>query len=332
MKGIDSAALAALLGCGAAIVLTPAAIALSLRIGAVDVPKDFRRMHKKPIPRGGGLAILLAFLLTAALFGQEGRGLYALLLGGSAMLLLGLADDLWTLDARSKLFLQSSITLISLLVDGRFYGLFLLLTMLWVLTLINAHNFIDGLDGLFAGCAAIEGGMLSLLLLLRGKAAGLLCMGLAGACFGFRVFNRHPARVFAGDAGSECVGFLLGFLSLELLSGEELGFSALSVLLLFGYPLTDLFTAVLRRLLRGKSPFLADRGHLHHRVAAVGLDQRRCGGVLLALSGMLCVCALFIGVPVLRPFASFACLGGAIGMLLAKSYVLKRAPFFKKIG
>ncbi|MBQ1262120.1 MAG: glycosyltransferase family 4 protein, partial [Clostridia bacterium] len=203
MQAIESAAFAALLGCGAALALTPTAIALSLRIGAVDVPRDFRRMHKRPVPRGGGIAILLAFLLTAAFFGERGRAFSALLIGGGAMLLLGLSDDLLTLGAWSKLLLQSGITFAALLLDGRFQGVFLLLAMLWVLTLINAHNFIDGLDGLFAGSAAIEGGALALLLLWQGKGMGVLCLGLAGACLGFRFFNRHPARVFAGDAGSE---------------------------------------------------------------------------------------------------------------------------------
>lgn len=332
MDGIERAALAAILGCGAAFALTPAAIALSLRMGAVDVPRDFRRMHTRPIPRGGGVAILLAFLLTAALLGERGRALSALSVGGGAMLLLGLADDLFTLGARSKLALQSSITLAALLLDGRFRGVFLLLAAIWVLTLINAHNFIDGLDGLFAGSAAIEGTALACLLLWRGRAAGLLCLGLSGACLGFRFFNRHPARVFAGDAGSECVGFLLGLLSLELLIPATTALSALSVLLLFGYPLTDLSTAILRRLCKGQSPFLADRGHLHHRLSAVGLDQKHCVGVLLSLSAMLCTCALFVGNAMLFPFSPTVCLGGAVGIRLAKSYVVKKASFFEKIG
>ncbi|MBQ5612289.1 MAG: undecaprenyl/decaprenyl-phosphate alpha-N-acetylglucosaminyl 1-phosphate transferase [Clostridia bacterium] len=331
MQAIESAAFAALLGCGAALALTPTAIALSLRIGAVDVPRDFRRMHKRPVPRGGGIAILLAFLLTAAFFGERGRAFSALLIGGGAMLLLGLSDDLLTLGAWSKLLLQSGITFAALLLDGRFQGVFLLLAMLWVLTLINAHNFIDGLDGLFAGSAAIEGGALALLLLWQGKGMGVLCLGLAGACLGFRFFNRHPARVFAGDAGSESVGFLLGFLSLEPLFGGGFDFSALAVLLLFGYPLTDLFTAILRRILRGKSPFCADRGHLHHRISAIGLDQRRCTDVLLSLSAMLGICALFVGISPLRPLASAACLAGAFGISLVKAYVLRKASFFEKI-
>lgn len=328
MDGIERAALAAILGCGAAFALTPAAIALSLRMGAMDVPRDFRRMHTRPIPRGGGVAILLAFLLTAALLGERGRALSALSVGGGAMLLLGLADDLFTLGARSKLALQSSITLAALLLDGRFRGVFLLLAAIWVLTLINAHNFIDGLDGLFAGSAAIEGTALACLLLWRGRAAGLLCLGLAGACLGFRFFNRHPARVFAGDAGSECVGFLLGLLSLELLIPATTALSALSVLLLFGYPLTDLSTAILRRLFKGQSPFLADRGHLHHRLFATGLTQKQCVNILLSVSGMLCVCGVLSYVPTIRGLAAVSCAGGALYLAELRRYVLKKALLY----
>lgn len=329
MEGVLRAASAALLGLAAAFALTPTVIALSWRIGAVDVPTDWRRMHAHSIPRGGGIAILLGFLLAAAGFGA-GQGIAVALFGGGAgMLLVGLADDLLRLGAWSKLLLQTGVTLFALLASGRFSGLSLSLAALWVLTLINAHNFIDGLDGLFSGCAAIESAGLALLCLLTGSREALLAAALAGACLGFRFFNRHPARVFAGDAGSECVGFLLGMLSLIVLPWETDVWGGLCALLLFAYPLTDLCTAILRRILRGESPLRADRAHLHHRILATGLSHGDTVRVLLAFSLMLSACGVFVGLPALRPFSSAVLLLGAAGLSAARRYVLRKAGFRK---
>ena len=144
---------------------------------------------------------------------------------------------------------------------------------------------------------------------------------LALACLAFRFFNRYPARVFAGDCGSGTVGFLLGMLSLPLFSASLSPSSVLVPLLLFAYPLTDLVTAVVRRLLRGKSPFAADRAHLHHRITAAGLTQVQCGGVLLAISAGVGTVGVLVAAGWLLPSA-FACLGAALLLISLRRFIL----------
>lgn len=276
--------LGALLSFALCFCLVPSVIALSWRIGAVDVPRDWRRMHHKSVPRAGGIAIFLAFAISCAVFGEASFLERCALSGGALLLLLGLADDIFCLDAWVKLFFQVAIASASVLGCGVIRPENAFVAIFWVIALTNAHNFIDGLDGLFAGCASIEGAALAAVFLLLGELRPALSpLLLAASCLAFRHYNRHPARLFAGDCGSGTVGFLLGMFSLPLLSDLTPRFALLTPLLLFAYPLTDLFTAVVRRMLRGKSPFAADRAHFHHRICAAGLTHPQCAGVLLLI-------------------------------------------------
>lgn len=268
-----------------AYVLTPPVIGLSWKIGAVDIPCDWRRMHHVSVPRAGGLSIFAAFFVGALLAYNHGRELFGLLGGGCLMLFLGLADDLVCLGAGSKLLFQTAIVVATVYGSGYTEGAWTFLAILWVLILVNAHNFIDGLDGLLAGTTAIEGGMLAFAFLLLGVPhLAVLPLLLAISCLAFRFFNRFPAQIFAGDCGSETVGYLLGMISLPLFRYTNASNALLSVLFIFAYPLTDLFTAVLRRVLRLKSPFAADRGHLHHRICAAGSPQVQCVRLLHLLT------------------------------------------------
>ena len=266
-------------------VLTPAVMGFAWRIGAVDVPLDGRRMHSKSMPRAGGLAIYTAFLVSSLAGGAYTHRLVVILCGGGLMLLVGLADDIFTLSAAVKLFFQFAATLACVLANG-VEGIWKIsAAVFWVMALTNAHNFIDGMDGLFAGCAAIEGASLFLALVLLGFGrASFPALMLCAACLGFRVFNRYPAAIFAGDCGSASVGFLLGMLALPLFEGGILSMSWLSALFLFAYPLTDLLCAILRRTARGSNPFAADRGHLHHWLFDAGLLQPQCVKLLLLLT------------------------------------------------
>ena len=288
-------------------VLTPAVIGLAWRIGAVDVPLDGRRMHSQSIPRAGGLAIYTAFSLACLAGGVYTHRLAVVLCGGGLMLLVGLADDIFTLSAAVKLFFQFAATLACVLAMGMKGILEIGAAVFWVMALTNAHNFIDGLDGLFAGCAAIEGAALFLTLILLGKGersfpALLLC----SACLGFRRFNRYPAVIFAGDCGSASVGFLLGLLSLPLFEGDVPSLSWLAPIFLFAYPLTDLFCAIFRRTARGKNPFAADRGHLHHWLYDAGLLQPQCVKVLLLITFAFSAVGVVLCKATLTPFAAFA--------------------------
>ena len=316
----------ALLSCLLAMALTPTIEVIGWRIGALDVPKDWRRMHRDAIPRSGGIAIFFSFLIAGLASVKIDSSFLTAILGGGAFLLFGLMDDIFCLHAYTKLLGQVLIVGVILLWRGGIGDQNLLLSALWILLLVNAHNFIDGLDGLLSGTAALEGGALCICFLLLGQPDyAMPPLLLAAACLGFRHFNRFPARIFAGDCGSQSVGFLLGYLSLPLLWELPHGIEALSPLFLFAYPLTDLFIAVVRRLLRGKSPFAADRAHLHHRICDAGvlhagstnvlhlisgsvatIGVLLCNGRFLFSAGMACLLAAFLLIYLRRAIANFA--------------------------
>ena len=300
LQGICAALLAA--------ALTPFAIVLCRRLGIMDVPRDYRRMHRKSIPRGGGIAIFLSFGITALAFCWKSSFVRCAMIGGLLLFLLGLLDDMLCLGPICKLMVQIFVTSGTALACEIEWGWRLPLAILWILLLTNAHNFIDGLDGLLAGSATIEGlGLFLVAILLGLTQIGVASLLLSGACLGFLCFNRYPAAVFAGDCGSLSIGFILGFCSFPLLFMLE-GISLLSPLFLFSYPLVDLTCAVLRRTLRGKSPFYPDRGHLHHRICDAGISHPLCVGLLNTLTGA----STLIGVLTCRQSffapASFFCL------------------------
>lgn len=302
--------------------LLPPLIRLSWRIGALDVPRDDRRMHRDSVPRVGGVAIFAATLSAALLSGAGAAERYAL--AGAAMVFaVGLADDLFTLPAWLKLFFQLVAAAFAVGAGGVAKGIWGFAAVFWVILLTNAHNLIDGLDGLFAGAASVEAVGLFAVLAVLGKES-LLPLLLAAACVAFRAENRAPARVFAGDCGSGTVGFLLGMLSIPAFAGDW-ALGMLSPVFLFAYPMADLFAAVLRRTLNRRPLFGADRGHLHHRLAATGIGTVAVGRVLLVAG------AVFAGIGVLlareewSTFAAAACVG-AVGVLLSlRAYVLRRA-------
>ena len=306
----------------AASLLLPLLITLSWRIGALDVPKDGRRMHRDSVPRVGGVAIFSAVLFAVLLRGN-GEGLKYTLTGAAIVFAVGLADDLFTLPAWLKLFFQVVAAAFAVGGEGTIGGVWAFAAVFWVILLTNAHNLIDGLDGLFAGAAIVESIGLAAIFAAIGKSFEEP-LYLAAACFAFRMKNRAPARVFAGDCGSGTVGFLLGMLSLSAFDGEwQIG--RLAPILIFAYPVADLIAAVLRRILRGKPLFEADRGHLHHRLSATGIGTVAVGRILLA------VCAAFVavGIALAREtwvwFAAAACFA-AIGVLLTlRHYVLEHA-------
>lgn len=291
---------------GAAVVLLmPCAISFAWKVGAIDVPRDYRRMHSKSTPRIGGMAIVLSLLFGCAVMGVDSvSGI--VLSGGFFVFLIGLVDDVYPLSPWVKFTGQIAAAIWVALGTTDFGIIATFIAVLWILMLTNAHNFIDGLDGLFGGTAVAESLALSTLLWLgnaQNQAGCVLLLG--GACFGFRMFNRTPAKVFAGDCGSGSVGFLLGAFSLPLFSTPTVERMA-ALLLLFAYPITDLCCAVLRRVLRGKSPFCADRGHLHHRICDAGVGKAECVSLLLSITVGLCTLGVLIGAFELYAEASIA--------------------------
>lgn len=266
---------------------------LGWKIGAVDVPRDARRMHRVPVPRCGGLAILGAFLIGCICFGEWSQSLFRVLFGACMMTVVGLVDDVRSVPPLGKLLVQTVAAAVACLPISPFFAF----SVFWIVALANAHNLIDGIDGLLAGCAVVECVALGVVLWSMGRGQeSLFALLLGSACLGFRHFNRHPARIFAGDCGSGTVGYLLGVLSLPLFWEMRWSAGWLSPLFIFAYPLTDLSLAVLRRSINGKNPFCADRAHLHHRICAMGVGQRACGRILILISTVfscvgICLCS-----------------------------------------
>ena len=303
-------------------VLTPIVARLAWRIGAVDVPLDGRRMHRRSIPRDGGVAIFLSFLLGLALLGEWDRFLISLALGGGVMVLVGLADDIFGLGVWAKLFLQVATATAAVWGSSAARGVGLVAAVFWIVLLINAHNFIDGMDGLLCGCGAIECLMLGACFFMGGEGIlGITSLYLMAACVAFRIYNRYPAHVFAGDSGSEALGFVLGMLSLSLF-GQGIHLSTLSPFFIFAYPIIDLVSSVARRILHGYSPFQADRAHLHHRVFAAGISHAECTNILMSLCAVAGVLGVMISREMLWLLAGILCPFAALFLVSVKRYVL----------
>ena len=303
--------------------LTPAARRLAVRIGAVAVPRD-RDVHVVVTPRLGGLAmyagVVAAFLVAHSLPHLERVFRYsdvqAVLVAGGVIVLLGLVDDTWGLDALTKLAGQVVAAGVMVLLGLQVLTLSLPgigatslgpegvpLTVLLALVTVNAINFVDGLDGLAAGVGAIAalaffafsyslstGLVTGGVALERISSPTLIAAVLAGACLGFLPHNFSPARVFMGDSGSMLIGLMLAA-SVTSLTGQfnystlppATAFPALLVLLLplavLAVPFVDLLLAVVRRTRSGRSPFAPDKAHLHHRLIEIGHSHR--GAVLI---------------------------------------------------
>ena len=284
------------------------------KIGAIDIPKDSRRMHKKPIPRLGGLAIVIGFLVSVLCFGDLNRQMSATLAGAMIIVALGIVDDCRDLNAMLKFFIQIVAALVvvllgdlkidvftnpNILSDNPYWilpeWLSVAVTIVWIVFITNAVNFIDGLDGLAAGVSAIMSVSLVFIALRVGEAPiALIGIALMGACFGFLPYNFNPATIFMGDTGSTFLGFMLASLSIQGMFKSYAVISFAVPLLILGLPLFDALFAMLRRVLTGKSPMTADRGHLHHRLIDMGFSQKQTVFILYAISGVLGITAIVL--------------------------------------
>ena len=268
---------------------TPLDFKLALAIGAIDVPKDARRMHTRPIPRIGGISVFTSFVIFSLIFCRDiAPDLICLLSGAIFVVVLGIADDALGLSAKVKLTVQVLSAVFT--VSGMFFyydmGIFLAtFGVLWLLTLTNAHNFIDGLDGLCTGISISEAIGLSVLFFTRGEISlGYTAMILAGACVGFFPYNEKNAKIFIGDTGATFLGFTLGALSFRFLLSSRSISALISMCLIFSIPLCDLAFAVTRRIYHKKSVFCSDRSHIHHILADSTLGHRKASLFLRYIS------------------------------------------------
>ena len=293
---------------------TPLVRRFAFKIGAIDIPKDNRRMHKKPTPRIGGLAIIFGFTVATLCFAQPSRQLYGTLSGAAIIAVMGVIDDCKNLPAKLKFVIQIIAALVvvfagdikidvftnpNFLSDNPYWvlpeWLSVTLTVIWIVFITNAVNFIDGLDGLAAGVSAIMSISLVFISIRVGEyPIAILGIALMGSCFGFLPFNFNPAKIFMGDTGSTFLGFMLATLSIQGVFKSYAVISFAVPLLILGLPLFDALFAIIRRILRGQSPMTADRGHLHHRLVDMGFSQKQTVFILYAISGVLGITAVLL--------------------------------------
>ena len=293
---------------------TPLVRRFAFKIGAIDIPKDNRRMHKKPTPRIGGLAIIFGFTVATLCFAQPSRQLYGTLAGAAIIAVMGVIDDCKNLPAKLKFVIQIIAALVvvfagdikidvftnpNFLSDNPYWvlpeWLSVTLTVIWIVFITNAVNFIDCLDGLAAGVSAIMSISLVFISIRVGEySIAILGIALMGSCFGFLPFNFNPAKIFMGDTGSTFLGFMLATLSIQGVFKSYAVISFAVPLLILGLPLFDALFAMIRRILRGQSPMTADRGHLHHRLVDMGFSQKQTVFILYAISGVLGITAVLL--------------------------------------
>ncbi|MHB8959841.1 MAG: glycosyltransferase family 4 protein [Candidatus Limnocylindrales bacterium] len=314
VAGFVAAALLSLLA-------TPLVVRVATRLNAVDEP-NHRRVNATPVPRGGGVAVAVAFLLVAAIvvvlnerldlmpdprpLQFESAEFLAILVGGTVAMLLGLLDDAFQLRARWQLLTQLGVAAVPLIARVwpstlsnpvgpdpiPLYDPFAIaFTIVWILGMINSINFIDGLDGLSSGIAMIAAVTLGIISFTTAVGngqpmVGVLCFVLAGALLGFLRWNFHPARIFIGTTGVMFVGYMLAILS--ILGGAKVAVA----LLVLGVPIIDTFWIIVRRLATGHSPFTPDRGHIHHRLLDLGLTHAQTVLVIYALCIVLAMLSL----------------------------------------
>lgn len=320
-----SCLIAFLTGLAVTYFLTPKVRDLAFRLGAVDLPNE-RRPHKRPTPRGGGLAVVLgvhaACLAALALSrfrsvgGLDFADWATFALASLVLVVTGILDDLRGLRPLVKLGGQVLASLLVWVSGARFGQMFgyplppsldCLLVVVWLVAVINAFNLIDGLDGLASGLAIISAvGLCGIFALGQFTGDVLVLVALIGACLGFLRYNFHPASIFLGDTGSMFLGFTLGVVSLRTLTKSTFILSLAIPLMILGVPLYDEVLAVWRRTVRRwltRSPdsparqsglMQPDLEHLHHRLLKSGLSTRRVGTVLFLLNAALVAVGLLI--------------------------------------
>lgn len=292
------------------LIFTPVAIKIAPKIGAVDIPKDNRRMHTKAMPRFGGMAIYIGTISAILLFLPLDTKTLGVIAGGTLIFIVGVIDDLKGMPAKVKLLFQIvcafilfqfsvSIDFISIpFGDGYYYFpwiVSLIVTIVWIVGITNTINLIDGLDGLAGGVAFIASISIAYTAFIHNNPETSMAMlAIAGAALGFLPFNFNPAKIFMGDGGSLFLGFMLAGLSVMSPVKSATMVATVVPVLVLGLPIFDTAFAILRRIINRRPIMEADKGHLHHRIMAVGLGQRRTVLTLYGISGTMGVAAILI--------------------------------------
>ena len=299
--------------------MTPQVKRFAEYIGAIDLPNE-RRINTHPVPRMGGIAIFIGFIMSVLVFVDMDTQIIGLLLGAVIIAVMGVMDDILNLTPWLKLLGQilAAVVVIrcGIVFDAISNPGFLNtdatiqigwlsypMTVFWIVLCTNAVNLIDGLDGLAVGVSAISSLMMMIASLLISMTTGisvgytpLLLACLLGSCIGFMPYNLNPAKIFMGDVGSQFLGFVLSCVSVMGMFKMHAIFTFLVPAIALALPLGDTAFAFIRRIAHGQSPFHADKGHFHHRLLAMGLTQKQAVTVIYGISILLGVFAyLMIG-------------------------------------
>jgi UDP-GlcNAc:undecaprenyl-phosphate/decaprenyl-phosphate GlcNAc-1-phosphate transferase len=296
-----------LLALAVVLLLTPGVGRFARFIGVVDEPGETRRVHTHPVPRLGGIALLLGIFVPALAFLELDGPYRGILLGAAIATTVGAIDDFRGLPWWGKLGGQIAAGAVAVgfgVTVDRFtfpgFGSQELpewaagaATIVWVVAIMNMVNFLDGMDGLAAGICAIAGSTFAIIgLSLGAPEAALLSAIVAGACFGFLHHNFYPARIFMGDSGALLLGFLLATLAIEGLVKTAALATLVLPLLVLAIPIVDTSFVVAKRLKYRQPLYEADRTHLHHRFMNIGFSQKRAVVYMYAWCGILAAAAL----------------------------------------
>lgn len=288
-------------------VLTPYVKNLAFKIGAVDKP-DPRKVHKGIMPRLGGLAIFVGFLIAVLSTVTMSKDLFGILTGAFVILIVGIVDDVYQLPAKVKLLGQIAAAAVLILfgiqiewlnnpMGGYFYldYLSIPITIFWVVSFTNVVNLMDGLDGLAAGVSAIASVTIILVALQEGYyTVAVMTAALAGGIIGFIRYNFNPATIFMGDTGSMFIGYILAAISILGAVKSATTIALIVPAIALGLPIMDTAFAILRRHLAGKPIFKPDKGHFHHRLLAMGLTQRQAVMLMYLISAGLGLSAILL--------------------------------------
>jgi UDP-GlcNAc:undecaprenyl-phosphate GlcNAc-1-phosphate transferase len=291
--------------------MTPLARKLAIKVGAMDVPKETRKIHKDPMPYFGGLAIYVAIISCMFVYMPHNSLNYHVMAGATLIMLTGVVDDMYGMPAKIKLVMQILAALIAIRGGVRihfitnplsetgmsylFTWLSFIITLFWLVGITNTINLIDGLDGLASGVASIA----ATTLLFAAAKLGynfivMQCAIIAGASLGFLPFNFNPAKIFMGDTGALLLGYMLAVTSVSGMVKSVAAVALAVPVFALGLPIFDTAFAIIRRYINKKPIMQADKEHLHHRLMRYGLNQRQTVLIMYFISMLLGIVAVII--------------------------------------
>lgn len=291
-------------------ILTPLARKLAFKVGALDIPKDARKIHNKPMPYFGGLAIYVAIISCMFVYMPHNETNISIMIGATIIVLTGIIDDMYGMPAKIKLIMQIIAAFIAIKGGVKIHfitnplsatGMYLLrdltipITLFWIVGITNTINLIDGLDGLASGVASIAATTLLLTAALKGYDFIVMqCAIIVGASLGFLPFNFNPAKIFMGDTGSLLLGYMLAVTSILGMVKSVAAVALVVPVFALGVPIFDTTFAIIRRYINKKPIMEADKDHLHHKLMRKGLNQRQTVLIMYFISMMLGLAAIIV--------------------------------------